>query len=236
MKRARGYTDQAKRGKLTRYARTKPFPAPRSSLAVPRNVGRTSVGFPKRISIKHRYVETFSLTSGAGTVATYLFSANGMFDPNNTGGGHQPQYFDTLVGVYNHYVVHKSKITVQAATASGSAASSSLFGVYIEDDTTVTGSKAQTFAEYNSASYRMLHNASNEPVTVSKSWDAKQAFGGNIQDNDDLQGSSAANPVEQQFFTLFVQDVDKTTTVSLNLTVTIEYEAIWDELKNLAEN
>ena len=34
-------------------------------------------------------------------------------DPNHTGVGHQPLYFDQLMTIYNHYIVIGAKITVK---------------------------------------------------------------------------------------------------------------------------
>lgn len=42
----------------------------------------------------------------------WQFSANGCYDPDTTGLGHQPMYFDNYSAVYNQYRVLKSEITV----------------------------------------------------------------------------------------------------------------------------
>lgn len=141
-------------------------------------------------------------------------------------------YFDQLTAVYNHYTVMRSKITIQAVpTTTGTG----IFGVYIDDDTTVTPTLAQDLCEQNSSAYRLVCSAGSQgqPITVSKVWDAVQAFGPSTLANDDLQGNSGANPVEQQYFTIFVQDSPGAAVTTFNCLVTVEYLAIWDELKNI---
>lgn len=49
---------------------------------------------------------------GAGGSNTYVYSANGCFDPDVTGVGHQPMYFDNFAAVYGKYKVLWSKITI----------------------------------------------------------------------------------------------------------------------------
>jgi len=67
--------------------------------------------FPARITKRLRYADTFSLTSTAGAVSTYVIRANDLFDPDFTGTGHQPMGFDQLMLWYNHFCVISSKIT-----------------------------------------------------------------------------------------------------------------------------
>lgn len=64
-------------------------------------------GFPRRLYIAHKYVDLVSVSSTAGVVGSYFFKCNGMFDPNTTGTGHQPMYFDNCGAIYNHYTVVK---------------------------------------------------------------------------------------------------------------------------------
>jgi hypothetical protein len=49
------------------------------------------------------------LGSSAG-VSLYQFAGNGCFDPDITGTGHQPYYWDTYTGVYNYYSVMGSRV------------------------------------------------------------------------------------------------------------------------------
>lgn len=207
----------------------------RAPFSIPRSVGKTNTGFPKQIQIKHRYVESNLITTGLGTVGTLQFSCNGMFDPTVAIGGHQPMYFDNANGVYNHYTVLRSKCTVQAIVE-GATPASVICGVYIEDDNTITPAGSAAMCEQPSAAYQFINNGRTVPVTFSKVWDARQAFGGDPLANDNLQGNSVANPAEQQFFTIFAQDAASAVVVNLRFVVTIEYIAVWDELKNLASN
>lgn len=74
--------------------------------------------FASRTIRSIRYSDSFQLTTTAGAVSTYVFAANGLYDPNITGTGHQPMGFDQLMLFYNHYCVAKAKISLVATNAS----------------------------------------------------------------------------------------------------------------------
>lgn len=61
-------------------------------------------GMPRRVSMKMKYSANF-LLSPTTTVTRQVFRANGLFDPDFTGTGHQPYYFDEMAALYNSYVV-----------------------------------------------------------------------------------------------------------------------------------
>jgi hypothetical protein len=68
--------------------------------------------FPARTVKNLRYATNFQLTVSGGAVASYVFAANGLFDPDITGTGHQPMGFDQMMVQYNHYCVMAAKIKV----------------------------------------------------------------------------------------------------------------------------
>lgn len=198
---------------------------------VPRGVGRATTGFPKQLRIKHRFVVPFAVTTGAGTVSTIQVSCNGLYEPSTSFGGHQPMYFDTVSAIYNHFTCLSSKITIHCY---GTGTDSSLSGVYIEDDTTRTPTLALAMAEQNSASYGLVPPlASGGYKTFTKRWSATEAFGPSTLANDNLQGTSAANPTEMQHYTVFCQHTQASAIVAIQGVLTVEYDTVWDELKNL---
>lgn len=78
---------------------------------------------PRSLRRSLRYAETFSLTTGAagiiGTVQTMFL--NSLYDPNQSGTGHQPYGFDQIVQFYQQYFVHSVKYQLIATTIGGTA-------------------------------------------------------------------------------------------------------------------
>lgn len=62
-----------------------------------------------------RYSEQFTIDASALDVpGSYIFSANGLHDPNITGTGHQPRGYDQLMAMYRHYEVLEAMIEIWA--------------------------------------------------------------------------------------------------------------------------
>lgn len=79
--------------------------------------------FPRTLRRTLRYAETFSLSTGAagiiGAVQTMLL--NSLYDPNNTGTGHQPYGFDQITPFYQQYFVHGCRYQLICTTIGGTA-------------------------------------------------------------------------------------------------------------------
>lgn len=192
-------------------------------------VGR---GLPYKVVQTMKYAENVNLTSTAGALATYQFSCNGLFDPNITGTGHQPMYFDQMSALYNHYHVIGSKATVKIIPGTANEDQYHL-AFYKDDDTTVTPASVITLSEINDARIKFVAPNDNRMHFMSQKWSAKKTFGGSIMANDSLKGTPAANPAEQTYFTLALQ-AGGATTVALNVLWEIEYIVVWNELKQIA--
>lgn len=78
---------------------------------------------PRSFMAKLRYAETFSLSTGTvgviGTVQT--MTLNNVYDPNQSGVGHQPYGFDQLTPFYGYYVVHRCRWRLLAQTIGSTA-------------------------------------------------------------------------------------------------------------------
>ena len=78
------------------------------------NVPRNKLAFPQSMSTMLRYTDKINMgLIGATTnVIQNQFVANGAFDPNLTGVGHQPRGFDQFMAGYETFTVTGSKISV----------------------------------------------------------------------------------------------------------------------------
>lgn len=187
-------------------------------------------GFPPKINIKHRYQEVFSLTTAAGAgISTQQFRCNGMYDPNHSGAGHQPLYFDQVGIIYDHYTVLRSYLKL---TLSTDQTNPQLVCAFINDDTTVTPAGMAGAMEQSSARYVTV--VPGQTTTLTIPWDAYKTFGGSVLGNDNLQGSSASDPTEQSIFTVLGNAVDVSKATNVLCNAEIVYYAVWDELRDIA--
>lgn len=235
MKRTQVSTDSRKRitpfkpttTKTTTYKKrsSNPFYRP-FSVRVPR-----SNPIPPLLQNTIRYTEVVSRTFASGVASAYAFSCNGLWDPNVTGTGHQPLYFDQLIALYNHYQVTKSRIKVTFVPSS-SVTGPILCGLMVDDDATSMNTLNTSIGERPGARQSMYQKDTHPSIVLYTSWDSKTLVS-NPEDNPNVQGSSGANPVEQSYFLLETADIGASNG-TMYMYVQIEYDVLWNELKDVA--
>lgn len=187
--------------------------------------------FPLRLRNTLRYHSEVQVITDAIGFSGYVFSANGLYDPDITGVGHQPMYFDQLTAIYNHYTVQasKCKITVVRSGVGGHDVQGAL---YLDDDGVSGATNFNTVAERTGA---VVWSCSppNSLASRTKYFNTQRVFGGNGVDNTQLRGSASSNPAEGHFF-VFACEGPSVSTV--NIAVEIEYDVIWSELKSIGQS
>lgn len=195
-------------------------------------------GFPKKMRMKHKYVDTIALDATATSPAVHRFRCNSTFDPDYSGSGHQPLYRDLMVTVYNHYVVTGSKITCRFTNGATSAnyQSASVCGVYLDDNATDHTSYIALMENGRGQSKMVAQSATrgSDSQICRQTFSAKKFFG--VKDVDDnvnrIGASSGSSPSEDAYFVVFSQGVDPTAVdnpLPILCTITIEYCTIWSE-------
>jgi len=102
----------ARKGKSGYRRKAKMTYAPRMATNASKEI------IPKFYTCKLNY---FSQDIGATSTTTptlRVFKANGLFDPDYTGTGHQPRGFDQMASLYNNYKVSAVKVVVTAQCSS----------------------------------------------------------------------------------------------------------------------
>ncbi len=79
-----------------------------------------SMGIPPRVQFTFVYADMIAVSAGAA-YGQYTFRGNSLFDPDYTGTGHQPRYFDQYSAMYSKYKVLSSSINVSASNYSTSS-------------------------------------------------------------------------------------------------------------------
>lgn len=199
----------------------------------PVRVNNGHQAFPKQKRCTLRYCDSPVIISTTGAYTEYLYSANGMYDPNITGSGHQPRYFDQSMAIYNHYTVLSSRIAVSMlAPLDGT-----LIWTLFRDDDTTTGVTSGIYAIERQSCVYKAYETTNTPTgnVLRNSWKASSTFTGDPLSKDELAGDSSANPVESTYFVISVQNGNLTTS-SYPMVVTIDYDVVFSELKSIGSS
>lgn len=210
-----------RRRKGTRSGNRLPRYAPRALLS----------GFPKSQLVKLRYVSEISLNSGI-TYASHTYRANGCFDPDQSGIGHQPMLFDQWSQIYNRYTVFGAKITVRYTPDSTTNAIPPYVGVILSNETDPLSTFTSTHNILESkligknwivpGATRQLQNPFQNKVA--HNFSTRKWFG--VKDPNDgasLSAITTADPAKLAYFNVWAASNHGNDPGSIPLLVTIDY-------------
>lgn len=229
------YRYKPKKGKRRNYKR----------VANSRQSGRLRYPFsgpiPNSKLVRLRYVETISINATTGLAGTYKFKANDIFDPNNTGAGHQPYGHDELASMYINYTVIGSKCTAKFFSGSNSIAlSAANVGILLKDEVT-TESNTTLWMERPKSRFKTIANNSggSAVATMSKNFSAKKFFDvRDLKDSQDRLGASfGTSPTDSAYFHIIVAPANTAIDLAdMYITVVIDYLVICSKPKELIQS
>ena len=209
----------AKRGYNRAYRWMYPPRVPRGKLPL--------LGFPKSQMVRLKYTETINLDASAGGLASHVFCANGMYDPNITGTGHQPLYFDQYMVAYDHYTVLSSKIKVTPVNPTTASIIPGAYGVVLDDNNVISYTTADQIIESNQGRSFKLFGPNNVPQTsysksITKKFSARKFFHKKaIVGSSDYKGSVSSNPADKANFIVWTGSIGGTNAGNVYLLVVI---------------
>ena len=188
--------------------------------------GHRIFGFPNSIITKLRYCDNFILTSTTGAIATNVFAANGIYDCDITGTGHQPMWRDNYAAIYDQYVVIGSKITV---TFGSNSAFPMLCGIIGDDDSSIT-SNVQNAQEQNNGISTLAPALGGPCSTLTQTFEPLEQFGVAAKDDGASATAQGSNPSELWCYAIWAATPDGATTGKVTAKIEIEYTVKFTEL------
>lgn len=204
--------------------------------------------YPAAMIGKHRYVQsvdlsaTYTLTATIQDTAATFFSANGMYDVDREGTGHQPLFFDQMASIYEDFIVLGSRIKVKFINTS-------LEPMYINlnrNTTTQPTSDTTTKMEEQMTSNKMTvlpaSNTARPFKVLTSAYSPSKQFGiskKQVRNDQDLKVSltNAENvPFNEIYYNVSVQQIGSALGGTVNplvkAFVEIEYIALWSSVKD----
>lgn len=235
-KRKYGDTASSRMAKRPRTILSIARPMPRPSTDTKGSFFRTGINYPLAASTIRtlRYAGQFSINSPVGTAGGYVFSANGLYDPDISGTGHQPYGFDQMMAMYNHYEVLSSCIRV---TAFNTLETVGFFiGIKVDDNSTSTGDAELILEQPYWNAKPILSNQGARAIQVYNQFDAKKFFGDKSGDRA-TWGDVAANPQDQAYYIIAAVPITALFDLpSIPFVAEIEYKVKFHEPKELPKS
>jgi len=182
------------------------------------------------------YYDQNNFSTGVVLAGSYVFTANGLYDPNITGVGHQPMGFDQLMLFYEHYTVTNSKITVNFYN--NDATYPVMVGISVNPDAT----PETVFSKINENGLLKKHwltpsGGTNPKCSITLAANISKINGKrDVKSEDDFRGDVASNPAEQTYFHLFAYNQTTVNVVNVVFEVMIEYTAIFTEPRKMIQS
>lgn len=188
---------------------------------------------PTTFATKLVYSDLNTLSSTGGLAGVHVYSANGLYDPDITGIGHQPRGFDQLMALFDHYTVIGAKITIQIADSDATASQPFISSIALIDQSSV----AVDQNDYLESGYCVFQAQSGSNIAsvanLTMAVNPNKFLGRSAPLADSqLKGSSTSNPTEQCYFHVAAGPlVSGTTTGTIAYVSKIEYSVVFSEPK-----
>lgn len=196
---------------------------------------RIARSFPQKMIVTMKYSTYVRLDPSVGAPVAYnWFRANSIYDPDQTGTGHQPYSHDTYQTIYQHYRVLSSKIICNFVPNGSSSTGHVVCGVI----TTPTVEPAlvldyDTIRERDIGKYK-INSGQDQVVKVTGAYNSKKMYPSNVGNLNALFGN---NPTEEAYFAVYATATNETLDASsVDVIVDIYYKVLMWELKNLGES
>lgn len=196
----------------------------------------TPRSFPSgtRRAFNLRYCSRITVNPGvAGIASEHFFAANGLFDPDVTGVGHQPLGFDQIMPLYDHYVVTKACMKVWFTNED--EANGVIVYLALRDAVTVEPILTDNIENGGCVYTCVSQNTGGKSqgyLTIDM--DIGKYLGGRDPLTDhQLKGNSTTNPVESAFIAIGAAPLNTSDHAGLNMFVTIDYKGYFVEPRQL---
>lgn len=157
----------------------------------------------------------------------YQFRLNSVYDPDYTGGGTQPPYFDRLTSMYANFRVIAAKYRVRTVGISGNI---QLLSVWTAAVATAVNSTAAAMSQTDArtlttSAYNDIDgNVIKRYIPIAKGFGVERA---EIETDSDYSGSASANPNKVLYLNLYAGNMYGTTTSQAYSVVEITYYTEW---------
>ncbi len=175
-------------------------------------------------------MDEISLDATGAILDTKYYRANGMYDPQDAVGGHQPRGFDQNMVSYERFTVIGSKLKLTYMPDAAAGAVPGYFGAYVTDTNTPEFTAGTDLMESKKNLQKVRyagHGVDGNKVAATSYFSFKKFFGTKKGlDNADYQGTSGSDPDDRAYFCLWAASIGGNNPDPVNFLLEIEYIAV----------
>lgn len=182
-----------------------------------------SPGFSDQCFVKLKYSQDIHIYDGASASKYYTFRGNSLYDPDLSGVGHQPLYFDQYALIYSKYRVLGAKITLRAINGQSSVAQYLVLESGTEQN--ISNNLTRLLEQSRGAIAKLVPASSQGPTYIKKYCSTRKACGltKSQMSDQDYAADTNASPTQLWYFNLVVTSIDSLSPCDLYMMVSLVY-------------
>jgi hypothetical protein len=195
------------------------------------------IGFPDELKCTLKYVEEGISFSGLAPSAQ-VFRINSLFDPNLTGVGHQPLWFDQLAFVYGKYLVTAARVEAEIINLNGTNGIATCVASYDDVDNSALAVQDLAESRYSHTEMCGLSNGGSAIKrlilpTISLSKLLGQT---DLESDPDIYATVTTNPADPGYYIFKMLSTDGVNNVACRVNFTIYFDCIFKELGTVSSS
>ncbi len=229
-----------KTGKNSARGRMRNAPTKSRGPSVALSLKETLPVFPisKLVTQQLYYQDQIELKGAGGVLARYVFSANGAYDPDITGTGHQMMGFDQMMLFYEQAVVVNSRIKVHFASGTNT---DQRCAISLTPDTAAAASTTEIIENGLTVTTRVTGTGGTGTFwsnkTLELECDVAKYFGRTRKQliaGDEFYCTAAANPTEQVYFQIQTWNPSGAIATDVLMDVILSFDIYYYEPRRVA--
>lgn len=194
---------------------------------------------PTKLLVKQKYYTFIDVNPAQVGLGSHFFRAASLYDPDQSGVGHQPRGFDQIMPMYTHFTVIKSKIAIQPLTpanSDGGTAGAYMYAITLQDNYTALGTGSEiglNVCEYPRVKFAPLPTTYTQPFRkLRMSYNPKKYLSiSKPMSDDSLKGTESSNPAEDVGYGVYVWAESIADPDNVRMMVYLEYVSVLTEPK-----
>lgn len=170
---------------------------------------------PDKVFLRLKYADNLTGTVGIGAQSVSPYWLNGIYDPYQPVGGHQPRLFDQWTQFYYRYHVTASKIRIKAWNTGGTSTALMEVAVLPDYSNTSLGNYTSMWEnQYARVAWASAASGGGRPASVKNFMKTSKLVGAPVYGNPNFEAVYNNSPAEACYWIIVVQE--PTATVAIN--------------------